>query len=62
MRARAEFEEAYIARVIERQQQTRVMSAALQGEIANKFDELRKPVAALLQAYLCVCMDMSIYL
>ena len=50
VRARAEFEEAYIARVIERQQQTRVMSAALQGEIASKFDELRKPVAALLQA------------
>lgn len=50
VRARAEFEEAYIARVIERQQQTRVMSAALQGEIASKFDTLRKPVAALLQA------------
>ena len=50
VRARAEFEEAYIARVIERQQQTRVMSAALQGEITSKFDTLRKPVAALLQA------------
>jgi hypothetical protein len=50
VRARAEFEEAYIARVIERQQQTRLMSAALQGEIVAKFDGLRKPVAALLQA------------
>jgi len=50
VRARAEFEEAYIARVIERQQQTRVMSAALQGEITSKFDTLRQPVAALLQA------------
>jgi hypothetical protein len=49
VRARAEFEEAYIARVIERQQQTRVMSAALQGEITSKFDTLRQPVAALLQ-------------
>ena len=49
VRARAEFEEAYIARVIERQRQTRVMSAALQGEITSKFDTLRKPVAALFQ-------------
>lgn len=46
VRARAEFEEAYVARVLERQGQCRQMSAALQTEIAERFQAPARPAAA----------------
>uniref|UniRef100_A0A7S4PHI3 Calponin-homology (CH) domain-containing protein n=1 Tax=Guillardia theta TaxID=55529 RepID=A0A7S4PHI3_GUITH len=49
VRAREEFEEAYISRVCERQRQCHGMSIALQSQIRSEFEELRQPVRQLLQ-------------
>lgn len=47
--ARAEFEEAYTKRLIQRQQQCRSMSILLQGNVADQFEQIRKPVLELLR-------------
>eukprot|EP00960_Hanusia_phi_P077293 768673-Hanusia_phi.AAC.7 len=49
VRAREEFEEAYISRVCERQKQCHAMSIALQSQIRSELEELRQPVRQLLQ-------------
>lgn len=49
VRARAEFEEAYIARLVERQRQTRAMSQVLQQNTCEQMELLRAPLLELLR-------------
>ncbi len=49
VRARAEFEEAYIIRLLERQRQCKAMSTLLQGNVSEQYENMRKPVLELLR-------------
>jgi hypothetical protein len=49
VRARAEFEEAYIARLVERQRQCRAMSQVLQENTSEQMELLRAPLLELLR-------------